>query len=87
MHVEQAVNTIRADLRLAHLLEKFGIKLQHNYRLLSPPTICEDWWDEAERLIKMKNKKGKNKTGPKYGLGYVHKDSSTSEDDGVNDPR
>jgi hypothetical protein len=86
MHAKQAVNTIRADPMLAHLLEKSGIKLQHNYRLPSPPTICEEWWDEAERLIKKKNKKGKNKTEPKYGLGYVHEDSSTSEDDGVNDP-
>jgi hypothetical protein len=27
MHAEQAVNTIRADPRLTHLLEKFRIKL------------------------------------------------------------
>jgi hypothetical protein len=87
MQAEQVVNTIRADLRLAHLLEKSGIKLQHNYRLPSPLTICEEWWDETERLIKKKNEKGKNKTEPRYDLGYVHEDSSTSEDDGVNDPR
>jgi hypothetical protein len=42
--------------------------------------------DEAERLIKRKNKKGKNKIQPKFGLGYVHDDSTTSEDEGVNDP-
>jgi hypothetical protein len=86
-HVEQAVNTIRADPRLAHLLEKSGIKLQRNYRLPSPPAICKEWWDEAERLIKRKSKKGKNKTQPKFGLRYVHDDSTTSEDEGVNDPR
>jgi hypothetical protein len=80
------VNTIRADLRLAHLLEKSRIKLQCNYRILSSPTICKEWWDEAKRLIK-KNKKGKNKTQPKFGLGYVHDDSTTSEDDAVNDPQ
>jgi hypothetical protein len=87
MHAEQAVNTIRAGPRLAHLLEKFGIKLQRNYMLPSPPAICEEWWDEAERLIKRKNKKGKNKTQPMFGLGYVHGDSTMSEDEGVNDPR
>jgi hypothetical protein len=79
------VNTIRADPRLAHLLEKFGIKLQRNYRLPSPPAICEEWWDEVERLIKRKNKKGKNKIQPKFGLGYVHDDSTTNEDEGIND--
>jgi hypothetical protein len=56
MHAEQAVNSIKVDPRLAHLLEKFGIKLQLNYMLPSPLTICEEWWDEAERLIKKKNK-------------------------------
>jgi hypothetical protein len=79
------VNTIRADPRFVHLLEKSGIKLQRNYRLPSPPAICEEWWDKAERLIRKKNKRGKNKTQPKYGLGYVHGNSSTSEEDGVND--
>jgi hypothetical protein len=87
MHAEHAVNTIRADPRLAHLLEKSGIKLQCNYRLPSSRAICEGWWDEAERLIKRKNKKGKNKTQPMFGLGYVHGDSTMSEDEGVNDPR
>jgi hypothetical protein len=43
--------------------------------------------DEAERLIKRKNKRGKNKIQPKFGLGYVHDDSTTSEDEGVNNPR
>jgi hypothetical protein len=81
------MNTIRGDPRLAHLLEKSGIKLQRNYRLPSPPTICEEWWVEAEKLIKKKNKKGKNKIQPKFGLGYVHDDSTNSEDEGVNDPR
>jgi hypothetical protein len=85
MHAKTAVNTIRADPRLAHLLEKSGIKLQHIYRLPSPPVVCEEWWDDAERLIRKKNKKGKNKTQPKYGLGYAHDNSSTSEEDGVND--
>jgi hypothetical protein len=85
MHAEQAVNTIRAEPRLAHLLEKSGIKLQRNYRLPSPPAICKEWWDEAERLIRRKNKKEKNKTQPKYGLGYAHDNSSTSEEDGGND--
>jgi hypothetical protein len=80
MHAKQVVNTIKGDPRLAHLLEKSRIKLQHNYKLPSPPTICEEWWDEAVRLIKKKNK-----TQPKFGLGYVHDDSTTSEDDGAND--
>jgi hypothetical protein len=57
-----------------------------DYQLPSPPAICEEWWLEAERLIKRKNKKGKNKTQPKFGLGYVHDNSTTSGDDGVNDP-
>jgi hypothetical protein len=86
MPTKQAMNTIRADPRLAHLLKKSRFKLQRNYRLPSPPTICEEWWNEAERLIKKNNKKGRNKTQPKYGLGYVHEDSTTSEDDGVNNP-
>jgi hypothetical protein len=86
MPTKQAVNTIKADPRLAHLLKKSRFKLQCNYRLPSPPTICEEWWNEAERLIKKNNKKGRNKTQPKYGLGYVHEDSTTSEDDGVNNP-
>jgi hypothetical protein len=87
IHAEEVVNTIKADPRLAHLLEKSGIKLQYNYRLLSPPAICEEWWNEAERLIKKKNTKGKNKTQPKFGLGYVHDDSTTSEEEGVNNPQ
>jgi hypothetical protein len=85
IHTEQVVNTIRADPRLVHLLEKIGIKLQRNYMLPSPPAICEEWWDETERLIRKKNKKGKNKTQPKYDLCYAHGNSSTSEEDGVND--
>jgi hypothetical protein len=57
MHAEHAVNTIRANPRLAHLLEKSGIKLQCNYMLPSSPTICEEWWDEAERLIKKRTRR------------------------------
>jgi len=87
IHVEEAVNTIRADPRLAHLLEKSGIKLQRNYRLPAPPAICEEWWEEAERLIRRKNKNGKRRAQPKYGLGYVHADSNSSEEDEFNDPR
>jgi hypothetical protein len=49
--------------------------------------ICDEWWDETERLIKRKNKKGNDKIQPKFALGYVHDDSTTSEDEGVNDPR
>jgi hypothetical protein len=64
------------------LIPPYSIKLR---RLPSPPAIYEEWWDEAERLIRKKNKKGKNKTQPKYGLGYAHDNSSTSEEDGVND--
>jgi hypothetical protein len=42
IHAEQAMNTIRADPRLAHLVEKFGIKLQCNYMLPSSLAICEE---------------------------------------------
>jgi hypothetical protein len=39
------------------------------------------------REINKKEQERKNKTQPKFGLGYVHDDSTTSEDDVANDPQ
>jgi hypothetical protein len=68
---------MKAEPRMVRLLEKEGIKLQRNSRLPSPPSICEKWWDQAEKLVN----EGKKKTQPKYGLGYIRSESSGSEDD------
>jgi hypothetical protein len=57
IHAKEAVNTIMVDPRMAHLLEKSGIKLQRNYRLPSPCAICKEWWDEAEKLIKRRTRR------------------------------
>jgi hypothetical protein len=74
--VDIALSTMKAEPRMVRLLEKSGIKLQRNYRLPSPPAICEKWWDQAEKLAKKKKK-----TQPKYGLGYIRSESSESEDE------
>ena len=78
--IDVASTTMKAEPRMVRLLEKSGIKLHTNCRLPSPPAICEQWWDQAEKLAKKKKK-----TRPKYGLGYVHSESSESEDEDNDD--
>ncbi len=41
---EEACTTMKAEPRMARLLEKAGINLQRNNRLPPPPAVCEDWW-------------------------------------------
>jgi len=60
-NVEVASTTIKAEPRMARLLEKSGINLLRNYRLPSPPPICEEWWEEAEKIMR---KNGKKKSKP-----------------------
>jgi hypothetical protein len=67
---------MKVEERLIPLLKKAGILLQGNSRLPPPPVICEEWWEQAERLIR-------NGTSfrPKYGLGYHDVDPLDDEEE------
>jgi ribonuclease HI len=67
---------MKAEPRMARLLEKAGITLGPNNRMPPPPAVCEQWWSQAEALIK-----AKNKAQPKYGLGY-HRINNFDEGEG-----
>ena len=82
-NAEVASTTIKAEPRMARLLEKSGINLLRNCRLQPPPPVCEEWWEEAEKIVR-KNGKRRSKPRPKYGLGVI---SFDSEDDEHDDPR
>lgn len=86
LEIGEPTTTTRAEPRMVRLLEKSSIHLGQNCRLPPPPAICEEWWEEIEKISKKAKKKTKQ-TQPKYGLGYVHSDSSESESDKNNDPR
>lgn len=70
---------MKAEPRMIRLLEKAGIMLGPNNRVPRPPSICEQWWSQAEILIKRKNK-----AQPKFGLGYHNIDTSDKGEDSVN---
>ncbi|KAM0856129.1 hypothetical protein ACQ4PT_049321 [Festuca glaucescens] len=73
--IEEALTTMKVEDRMIPLLRRAGILIQPNSRLPSPPVVCEEWWEQAEKLIK----KGSN-FHPKYGLGYHEEDSSDEEE-------
>lgn len=73
---EEACTTMKAEPRMARLLEKAGINLQRNNRLPPPPAVCEDWWAQAEEFVKRRCKEQ-----PKYGLGYINVDEPDDEDE------
>ena len=82
-NAEVASTTIKAEPRMARLLEKSGINLLRNCRLQPPPPVCEEWWEEAEKIVR-KNGKRRSKPRLKYGLGFI---SFDSEDDEHDDPQ
>ena len=65
---------MKADPKMVRLLEKAGITHGQNNRMPSPPAICEEWWRQAEDLIKQKGK-----AQPKFGLGYNNPDAPGDE--------
>ena len=65
---------MKAEPKMVGLLEKAGITLGRNNRMPSPPAICEEWWRQAEYLIKQKGK-----AQPKFGLGYNNPDTPSDE--------
>ncbi|KAM0848663.1 hypothetical protein ACQ4PT_054248 [Festuca glaucescens] len=73
--IEEALTTMKVEDRMIPLLRRAGILIHPNSRLPSPPVVCEEWWEQAEKLIK----KGSN-FHPKYGLGYHEEDSSDEEE-------
>ena len=76
---DEALTTMKAEPRMVRLLEKAGITLGPNNRVPRPPSICEQWWSQADILIKRKNK-----AQPKFGLGYHNIDTSDEGEDSVN---
>jgi hypothetical protein len=73
---DEALTTMRAEPRMARLIEKAGITLSPNNRMPSPPAICEQWWSQTEALVK-----AKHKVQPKFGLGYHHIETSNEGED------
>ncbi|KAM0833194.1 hypothetical protein ACQ4PT_064416 [Festuca glaucescens] len=74
---EEALSTMKAEPKMARLMEKAGFTLQRNNRIPPPPAVCEEWWRQAEDLIKRKHK-----TRPKFGLGYINLEGSDEEEEG-----
>ena len=71
---EEVLPTMKAEPKMVRLLEKAGITLGRNNRMPPPPSICEEWWRQAEDLIKQKGK-----AQPKFGLGYINLDGPSNE--------
>ena len=65
---------MKAEPKMVRLLGKAGMTLGRNNRMPLPPSICEEWWRQAEDLIKQKGK-----AQPKFGLGYINLDSPSNE--------
>lgn len=80
LDAEEVATTMKVDAKLIPLLEKAGINVQQNRRMPPPPAICEEWWGQAEEMIKKKCK-----VQPKFGLGYSKPYSSDSEDEDFDD--
>jgi len=76
---DEALTTMKAEPRMARLLEKAWITLGPNNRIPPPPAVCKQWWSQAEALIK-----AKHKVQPKFELGYHHIDTSDEGEDPVN---
>nr|XP_051211175.1 uncharacterized protein LOC127328628 [Lolium perenne] len=68
---------MKAEPKMARLMEKAGFTLQRNNRIPPPPAVCEEWWRQAEDLIKRKHK-----ARPKFGLGYINLERSGEEEEG-----
>ncbi|KAM0891957.1 hypothetical protein ACQ4PT_026069 [Festuca glaucescens] len=68
---------MKAKPKMARLMEKAGFTLQRNNRIPPPPAVCEEWWRQAEDLIKRKHK-----ARPKFGLGYINLEGSDEEEEG-----
>jgi hypothetical protein len=68
---------MKAEPKMARLMEKAGFTLQRNNRIPPPPAVCEEWWRQAEDLIKRKHK-----ARPKFGLGYINLEGSDEEEEG-----
>lgn len=64
------------------LLEKAGIELRQGRQLPPPPSICEKWWSQSEKIIK----KGQASRS-KRGLGYLAGDSSDSDEEEMCGPK
>lgn len=80
LDAEEVATTMKVDAKLIPLLEKAGINVQQNRRMPPPPAICEEWWGQAEEMIKKKCK-----VQPKFRLGYSKPYSSDSEDEDFDD--
>ena len=52
---DEALTTMKAEPRMARLLENAGVVLGPNNRVPPPPAVCEQWWSETEARIKNKN--------------------------------
>lgn len=74
--VEEVMSTLKVEPSMVPLLEKAGIKLRRNQRLPAPPSICEEWWNQSERLVK----KG-HQSYTRYGLGYHVPNSCDSNEE------
>jgi hypothetical protein len=68
---------MKAEPKMARLLEKAGFTLRRNNRIPPPPAVCEAWWRQSEDLIKKRHK-----ARPKFGLGYVDLGGSDDEEEG-----
>ena len=68
--------TMKAEPRMARLLEKAGITLRRNNRMPPPPPVCEEWWGQAENFVRRRRK-----VQPRFGLGYRNTDASDDEDE------
>ena len=74
--IEEALMTMKVEDRMIPLLKKAGILVQPNSRLPPPPVVCEEWWEQAENLIRKRST-----VQPKYGLGYNEAASSDDDED------
>ncbi|KAM0875517.1 hypothetical protein ACQ4PT_036740 [Festuca glaucescens] len=68
---------MKAEPKVARLLEKAGFTLRRNNRIPPPPAVCEAWWRQSEDLIKKRHK-----ARPKFGLGYIDLGGSDDEKEG-----
>jgi hypothetical protein len=68
---------MKADPRMARLLEKAGFTLRQNDKIPPPHAVCEVWWRESEDLIKKRYK-----ARPKFGLGHINLGGYDDEEEG-----
>lgn len=79
---EEIQPTLKTEPRMVPLLEKAGIELRQDQRLPPPPSTCEEWWSQSERIIK----KG-NASRTKRDLGYYMIESSDSGEEEMYGPK